>query len=137
MEDDGIVLENLKWSKGERLVFRLTSLRGRRAIDIRKFALSEDDEWVPTKKGIWVPLERLWDFERAFQSACESIRSKRAPSNEAERPGSEIDGSKVGASDCYEGLSQTDSDPEDRMNDWLASESREPSGKKARRPELY
>lgn len=137
MEDDSIVLQKLKWSRGERLVFQLRSLNGRRAIDIRRFTLNEDDEWVPTKKGIWVPLERLLDFERAFHSCVEAIRGKRTQSVEAEPSESAIDGSTDGASDSHEGWSETDRDPEDLINDWLASESPEPHGKKARRPEFH
>lgn len=137
MEDDGIELQNLKWSRGKRLVFQLSSFNGRRALDIRLFALNDDDEWVRTRKGIWVPLERLLDFETAFQSCVESIRGKKAPSVDAEQPDPAIDGSKDETSDSHEGWSETDKDPEDLMNDWLASESLGPSGKKARRPELH
>lgn len=53
-------------------------------IDIRMFFLSKDDEWLPTQKGVSIPLTRLDKFETLMEKAREIAEEEGYPLNEEE-----------------------------------------------------
>jgi len=56
--NDGIPIGSLTWTRGQRLFCTLGRFRGKMGLDIRLFFYDwESQDWCPTQKGIWVPVQ--------------------------------------------------------------------------------
>jgi len=56
----------------ERIQIEMKSYKGKNYMDIRLFFKSDDGEWLPTKKGVTVGVNKLNDFVEAFKKEQES-----------------------------------------------------------------
>jgi hypothetical protein len=64
-----------------RIHIRLSKFRDRDYLDIRNFYEGEDGQWLPTRKGVAVPVDLYADLMEALGAAKELIE-KRAKAGE-------------------------------------------------------
>lgn len=144
MDEDSATIGWLPWAQGNRLICKLRTFRGRTGLDLRIHYLdSETEVWRPTKKGLWVPIERTQEFRDLLDKVYSRLESTVSDSTQertsgeyatVERERKEADGAPAVPSapqsesnnidvenDNAEGDGIKD-DPEKRMNEWLQSQ---------------
>jgi hypothetical protein len=68
---------------GSRVHVRLSRFRDRDYLDIRNFYEGDNGEWLPTRKGIAVPVELYADLMRVLEGAKAQVE-ERIPAEETE-----------------------------------------------------
>lgn len=77
---DEVLIGVIDKGLGGRVHVRLSRFRDRDYIDIRNFYESDDGEWLPTRKGIAVPVELYGELLAALAAAKEEIDKRTAAS---------------------------------------------------------
>ncbi len=54
---------------GQRIVIRRTQFKGKEYLDIRQFFQGDDEQWLPTKKGVSIPWELRQQLLHALEDA--------------------------------------------------------------------
>lgn len=75
MEDgDRKKLCEIPWSRGQRLICSISTFHEKPCLDIRLHYYDPDTkDWLPTKKGIWVPIEKAKDFHKLIMYAFDRL----------------------------------------------------------------
>jgi hypothetical protein len=63
----GMPMQVIDKTDSERIQIEMKSYKGKEYMDIRIFFKSDEGEWLPTKKGVTVGLNKLNDFIEAFK----------------------------------------------------------------------
>ena len=131
--NDKIPFGSLPWARGQRLFCTLRTFRGKTGLDIRLFFYdSELQDWHPTQKGIWVPIQRTQEFHDLIVNAYAQLRTlgneqtppeeyKPAVSPQAVDKGSREQKNAIGQDDRYTDREELNEDPEELMNRHLKS----------------
>lgn len=134
--EDRNTLGWLPWPRGQRLICSVRTFQERTGLDIRVHYFDpEINEWRPTKKGIWVPIEKAKDFHEFIMKAFDrlstyGVETTQQSGNDVHLPPPPIGPGQlsVDTSGLHEGDPKksepkgengTDVDPEERINDWL------------------
>ena len=64
---------------GSRVHVRLSRFRDKDYLDIRNFYEGDDGEWLPTRKGIAVPVELYADLMQVLEGAKEQVEARIPP----------------------------------------------------------
>jgi hypothetical protein len=64
---DGLSVGHLELSATQKLVFSISSYRGRKYMDIRTWFQDQAGDWKPTKKGIHFSFDKFEDFEKMLK----------------------------------------------------------------------
>ncbi len=67
--DEERVIAEFERGPGQKIVVRHTRFRGKEYLDIRQFFEGDGGDWLPTKKGVAVPIELREALIEAFQKA--------------------------------------------------------------------
>lgn len=126
--NDTIQFGSLPWARGQRLFCTLRTFRGKTGLDIRLYFYdSESEDWRPTQKGIWVPIQRAQEFHDLIENAYVRLRtlgneqtasSGYVPTTPPQ-PGDKEPTEKkheIGMDGEYPNREKPDEDPEELMN---------------------
>jgi hypothetical protein len=76
---DEVLIGVIDKGLGSRVHVRLSRFRDKDYLDIRNFYEGEAGEWLPTRKGIAVPVELYADLMGVLQGAKEQIEQRTPP----------------------------------------------------------
>jgi len=62
--DDSLTLGTLELNQNQRLVFSISTFRGKKYFDVRTWVQADSGDWTPTKKGVHLPFDRFEEFQR-------------------------------------------------------------------------
>ncbi len=71
MDQERIIAE-IERAPGEKIIVRHREFKGKEYLDIRQFFHGDDDQWLPTKKGVSMP----WELRNELLSALESAQDE-------------------------------------------------------------
>ena len=61
-------LGEIELNKASKIFIRVRDYKERNYFDMRQFFLSDDNEWLPTKKGVSIPVEHLELVKKAVEA---------------------------------------------------------------------
>jgi hypothetical protein len=64
---DSLSVGHLELGATQKLVFSISSYRGRKYMDIRTWFQDQAGDWKPTKKGIHFSFDKFEDFEKMLK----------------------------------------------------------------------
>jgi len=67
--DNEIKIAEFERGPGQQIVIRRTQFKGKEYLDIRQFFQGDDDQWLPTKKGVSIPWELRQQLLKALEDA--------------------------------------------------------------------
>lgn len=130
-EDEKKELGMMPWSRGQRLICALRNYNGKIGFDLRlHFFDPQSEDWRPTHKGIWVPIQKVQDFHECLGGAIERLKSlsvetkppgTNRPENEKpdQESGATFSSSKKDLNSEHSAEDGPDEDSEVRINKWL------------------
>ena len=72
--DDLINIGYLELTPTQKLIFSISSFKGRKYIDIRTWFQDQAGDWKPTKKGIHFSTDKFKNFEKLSKTFSEIIK---------------------------------------------------------------
>jgi len=76
---DEVLVRAIDKGLGNRIHVRLSRFRDRDYLDIRNFYEGDDGEWLPTRKGVAVPVDLYPELMDALTAAKELIDKRAKP----------------------------------------------------------
>lgn len=74
--NDEILLGYIQWTRSQRLFCKMRTFKGKIGLDIRLFYQeSESDDWLPSPKGIWVPIKKAQEFHDLIENAYTRMKT--------------------------------------------------------------
>jgi hypothetical protein len=83
--NDEVLISVIDKGLGSRVHVRLSRFREKDYLDIRNFYEGEDGEWLPTRKGIAIPVELYDDLMTALEGAKARIAERTPPETPQEK----------------------------------------------------
>jgi hypothetical protein len=72
-----IVIGELSKNSAERIRVSTNSYKGHRFLDIRVHVKGDSGDWIPTKKGVTIPPDKVGELEKLLQEGKEKLNVTR------------------------------------------------------------
>lgn len=62
-------LGEIELNKASKIIIRVRDYKEKNYMDMRQFFLNDENEWLPTKKGVSIPVQHLEIVKKALDEA--------------------------------------------------------------------
>ncbi len=87
---DEVLVRVIDKGLGGRIHIRVSHFKDRDYIDVRNFYEADDGQWLPTRKGIAVPVELYQELLDALTAAKAEVDKRTAAPEAGKQSGSEV-----------------------------------------------
>jgi hypothetical protein len=71
--DDALNLGFMEMNATQKLIFSISTFKGKKYFSVRTWFQAESGEWAPTKKGINLAFDKFADFEKMVKVFAQAI----------------------------------------------------------------
>jgi hypothetical protein len=72
--EESLNLGFMEMNATQKLIFSLSTFKGKKYFSVRTWFQAESGEWAPTKKGINLSFEKFEEFEKMIQLFSQAIK---------------------------------------------------------------
>ncbi len=72
--DDSLSVGHIEINATQKLIFSVSTFKGKKYFDIRNWIQAESGDWTPTKKGIHLAFDKFAEFENTVKLFAQIIQ---------------------------------------------------------------